>query len=113
MWFIYKNMVGTTTSVSGIFANINGVPTNQPCVKTSDNNNKNGVNGWTYSFLCLGSFYSVFGQASNSPTNYASGNISANMNPVPINGDGFIHTLRLYSNMEHKPASGYFEVYGR
>lgn len=113
LWFIYKNMVGTTTSGSGISANINGVQTNQFCVKTSDNNNKNGANGWTYSFLCLGSFYSVFSQAANSPTNYASGNISANMNPVPTNGDGFIHTLRLGSNMQHKPASGYFEVYGR
>ena len=113
LWFIYKNMVGTTTSASGISANINGVPTNQFCVKTSDNNNKNGVNGWTYSFLCIGGFYSVFGPTTNSPTNYASGYIVANMNPVPINGDGFIHTLRLNSNMQHKPASGYFEVYGR
>ena len=113
LWFIYKNMVGTTTTASGIFTDINGVQTNQFCVKTSNNNNKNGANGWTYSFLCPGGFYSVFSASANSPTNYASGGISSNMNPVPINGDDFIHTLRLGSNMQHKPASGYFEVYGR
>lgn len=113
LWFIYKNMVGTTTSGSGIFADINGVQTTQFCVKTSNNNNKNGSNGWTYSFLCIGGFYSVFSAVAIFPTNYASGDISANMNPVPINSDGFIHTLRLRSNMQHKPASGYFEVYGR